>query len=63
MNVWPWSGPAAAMKIFGLHFCAMKSWMNACTVGTSTDPRTTIPGFFATTFLASARRAADDRLV
>ena len=41
VNALPWSGPAAAMKIFGLKCCCSNALMKAETVGTSVEPSTT----------------------
>src|SRR5262249_2043414 len=49
-NAWPWSGPDVAMSMRGLNRSCLNSLMNADTVGTSTEPITTICGFCAATW-------------
>src|SRR5215469_6046239 len=56
-NACPWSGPDAAMKIFGVQGSTPNSCMKATTVGTSTEPSTTMPGFLSATALAAAASA------
>ncbi len=50
----PWSGPAAAMKIFGLKCCCSNAVMNDWTVGTSVDPSATMSGLSEATSSAGA---------
>src|SRR5487761_2664014 len=49
MKVEPWSGPPVATNTLGVKPACSKACMNADTVGTSVDPRTTTWGLAAAT--------------